>query len=61
MAQTVAVEEVGDAAAIRTRTDGIGNVVLVGAEELCQTGTVQFGVGVDMVGAVHELAEPAEE
>ena len=52
MAQTVAVDEVGDASTIGAGTDGIGHIVLVGAKKLCQTGTVQFSVGVDLIGAV---------
>ena len=57
MAQTVLVEESVDALAIGAGTDGIGDVVLVGAEELCQTAAVEVGIKVDAIGRLHEVAD----
>lgn len=47
--QTVVIEESVNAFAISTSTDGIGDIVFVGAEKLSQTTAVKVGIGVDAV------------
>ena len=61
IAQTVLIEETTHAFAIGTGTDGIGNIMLIGAEKLSQAEAVQVGVGINVFRAVHQFADAAEE
>lgn len=59
--QAILVKEAVYALAVATATDGIGDIVFVGAEELCQAVAVKVGIGIDVVGRIHEVTDTAEE
>ena len=61
ISQTIVIEETAHAFAIGTGTDGIGNIMLIGAEKLSQAEAVQIGVGINVFRAVHQFADAAEE